>query len=142
MRSYYCINEVKMNEFNVSRAREGFLLAWVAAFQALLGWSKEMTLAWAKQWEDGLSGKEVWFYHDSPMLYVCYAILPNDFWLRHKDADRVHLEERLVRALEGEVKPGPDGYVQNYDNIKWQITRRKIESILAEYGEELPHAVV
>jgi hypothetical protein len=43
---------------------------WITALRKLLGWRKEKTIAWAKRWESGLSGKDPGFHHETIIWYI------------------------------------------------------------------------
>jgi len=127
-----------VSEFDYDEARAFYLMVWTAALQQLLGWSPAETREWASQWEDDMSGKRPWLYHESPMCHIAFCLLPAGFWSRHPEVDRVELELRIVDALEADTFPRPGGYVDRYDQCLWEAAKKRVQAILAESNETLP----
>jgi hypothetical protein len=109
--------------------KHSYLRTWTLVLSELLGWSTEQVRAWARaHHEDGLDGKEAFFYHDGPLDYIVWLLAPEDLRHRLSGPPRLELERKLIEAIE---RHGSDPlWLSPYD---WGAAKIRIKGIFDEH---------
>ncbi|HEX8727840.1 MAG TPA: hypothetical protein VF739_04415 [Ktedonobacterales bacterium] len=113
-------------------AEEYYLETWKRLLGALLGWPPDDVLRWAARFDEALGDPEDILYHASPPYWIASLLIPAELTKRLSSLEYVHLEQRIVMALEdrrlGNIPVDSD----------WLPFRARINQLLAEYGARLP----
>lgn len=111
---------------------EYYLESWKRLLAALLGWSDDDTVIWAKRFERFMGDPQDILYHGSPAYWIASLLIPAELAERLPNLERIHLEQRIVATLE-------DGRLGNIPlDSDWRSYRARINQLLAEYGARLP----
>lgn len=71
-------HKIHPDEEHIKMTKPYYLWFWWKILEEILGWNKEDVISWARQYEDGLNGIDVWFYHEAPSYYVVPLFVPDE----------------------------------------------------------------
>jgi hypothetical protein len=114
--------------------KQFYLRTWTLVLGELLGWSENQVRQWAREHhEDGLDGKDLFFYHEEAEKYILGLIVPLS--LREQIGFR-NYQLVIQRVREAIVRYGSSPlWLSPYD---WGAARARINWLLGEYGASLP----
>ena len=123
--------------------KNGYLRIWVDGLKAMLGWSEERTLVWAKKWEKSLDEESQIFYHQSPEGWMARVLIPEALLASLLSGPRggldvKHLVCRLANAIQAD-RPLMN-IDENYTDEEWANAKARVQNILKEFGEPLPES--
>lgn len=101
---------------------------WKHLLSELLSWPESKVIDWAKQYEDGLTGRDAWFYHETACYYVAPLLIPEKVRARLQDRGTafIHLGAEVQSAIEIDGKAPL--FIPDYD---WDAARQRIHTILS-----------
>jgi len=111
--------------------KQYYLDAWKKMLHAFLGWPEERVLAWVEDTRDAFLDNPL-LGHETAMYYVSSLLVPEALKAT-LGLGLIHLANRLEKAIgQGELWPA---FGESYD---WDAARRRLQTILNEYGHSLP----
>ena len=126
-----------MNDEELYKANKAsYLTDWKDLLALMLGWSEERVLAWARQYEDGLDGRDGgMFYNDAPVHYIAPLLVPPGIRQNLNGLQELQLCWRIQEAIEN-----GNSFCLCDPNHDWEAAKDRVEKILNEYGHSLADA--
>lgn len=94
-----------MDPLPIQTMKAEYIVLWMKTLEVMLHWSKDRVLAWAKQYQQGLDGHDLWFYHEDPLHYIIPLLIPDQLKLRLQPTELYQLQDQLRQALGAASSP-------------------------------------
>jgi hypothetical protein len=109
-----------------------YLTTWKELLAALLGWSGDRVLEWARETGklEFMADPDDMFFHETPEYWVKYLLVPEDLKRRLPSHEWIEIANRIWAVLDQESTDFPP-------RKDWRMIRKKVERILAGYGTSL-----
>lgn len=122
--------------------KASFLKIWIHGFSILLGWPESRTLAWAEKWRYAFESNDEGriLFHENAEDLMIFELLPQTLKKRLRDKDaglprQWALVNQFGEAIRGDFRNTEVEYFTDQD---WQLAKRRVQKLLAEFGESLP----
>ena len=112
------------------------LSGWKHVLALMLGWSEERVVAWARQYEDGLDGRDDGlFYHETAIYYIVPLLVPAGIRQQLDGLQEIEFCGRIQQTIEN-----GNSFCLCDPNHDWEAAKDRVEKILNEYGHSLADA--
>ena len=134
-RSYFSIFTEAFMNLDEIQNEDGrhYVRTWVVALDIILKWPEQRTLVWADKWLASMNDPNAMFFNGTPADYIIPLMIPERLRKRLPSYELEHVREQLLTAIQQY-----DSFCDRKPDFNWELARKRVEVVLAEYGETLP----